>query len=150
MIKKCLLFCLCLSIITAVVISLAVLSDIAISHTVRYIATYEDVMQVREFQKAEEYSRKLLNVTEDVIQEKELLREELRGVQALAHNLTDRVELKENVIADYCQTTQDLSMTNRNLLIQERKLTSLLVWTIDKLEGEEQKKARQRYDSIME
>ena len=150
MIKTCLSLCVCIVIGFGALLAVLSMTAITVNEVDHYLTSYEQVLEIEQYQAAQKYSEDLLAVTQEVIQEKELLDEANKGLQLLVDDLKSRVEIKEGVIADYCQTTQDMAMTNRNLSIQLKRLNALCRWCLRNMNEDEKKRAMEWYDELMQ
>jgi len=131
------------------VIAVSILSQIAIDHTTRYLESYEGIVKVEQFVEAERHAARLLDVTEDAINGREKVEKELEMARKAIQDLYARLNNKENVITEYCKSTQDLSRSNE-ILVRKLNHISFLVYTIiEKLPEEDREEIRKRFMEIM-
>ena len=147
--KTGVLVCILVSLVTLTVVALSILAQIATDHTTRYIASYQNMAKVEQFQKAEEYSTRLLKVTEEAIRIKNEKEKELAALKRVTDDLYERLNNKENAIAEYSQSSQTLSITNMILNRRMNNMRALICWMIKELPEEKRKKAQHCYIEIM-
>lgn len=128
--------------VSAAVLGFTVAAQIVVHHASQYIVAFEDVSQAREYKKAEEYSTRLLQLTESVLSDKRALLKELDVLKAFNKSLSEQINSKEDSIANYVQTVQDLAMTARNLNFKVNELSKLASEMVDSLPEDKREEYR--------
>jgi len=146
--KTCVLICSMLGVITIAVVSITILAQLAVDHTTSYIEVSRNVLKVEQLQKTEEFSLKLIRITEEAIRVKNEKEKELEALKRVTDDLYARLNNKEGIIADYCQSTQDLSVTNMRLVSKVNNLSALVRELIKRLPEEDRKSALKMFLEI--